>query len=628
MCTLRELQNSVRNFIEKVRTREETIISLKNDLAKKDKTIAKLRSKLDYFKKIVQVMTEKRNFSCSDDLCFMLPHSFTQPHMAFYDKSARKENKHLGGEINVNFELDSVGGSEDSSSEETNEENSTNSRKKGSTKSSLKRSQITTKSQDKNATSTAYLQLPLSSCSNQKHQEECIKKINKTESKTGSNVAKSCFEKSETSFKKSKKGLEIKSRGKTAKKSSKNKYYDLLKTGNTLSSPDTSDYRKMEGSDDESKAHPKTRNKSRASVHNWLKKHAKKKKKSNAGESIDDCLMTSAPEYAETSPQSEIDFRKRSFWKKGLSYVWPPKPSSPKHIESPITANSQDIASPFDRVYDDYQTPPALSSVAVQTSPLFTGYPFQHDSHSCLYADQIEQAYLQCHRDKMAYLERIGAEHFVLANLQQAAVLEEQTRVARLNHCFFLRRLAESWKLKNAAEVMECQETGQIIGDSMDIDPPSPANTKLFSNIEPTTSALFGNVFSQPSHQSMEHSDYPFEKYTLSSNVKTTETTFPKSYENQSISNDLTSRKVSQNQFFSKIPQSSSLNRLGKCRRKSSQKHFLPKASPTNDESAFGLLRKRLKRNAISAEPISYNNIKSSCCFKKQQPYLIPKSQV
>ena len=631
MCTLRELQTTVRLYIEKVRTSEAEINLLKGDLAKKDETIAQLRSKINQFKTVARVMANDRDYDCSSDFCFVLPPSFSHPCMACYKEKAKPEDKVLSGQVNVNFELDSIGGSEDSLSDEAIDENSANALQKIAAKTATKHPQTMQNAQGKVLTSPLLLQLPPSSyLRTQTLSDQTENEAIKNEIKTSPKNTQSRFQRN-GSFRKSKNSSDIRPRTKANKKSSKNKNYDfdLLKPGSTVPSPNLNDYERMDGSGDESKENTKIRKKSRPSVHNWLKKHAKWRNKASADENIDVESLTAAPasDYVENSLEIETDMRKKSLWKKGLSYVWPPKSSSPKPTTATSFGCDDPMSSQNGNVYN-YQDQPALSSVAVQTPPLCADYSYQQNTQSCLYATHIEQAYLQRYRERMAYLEQFGAEHFVLANLQQAAVLEEQTRVARLNQCFFLKRLAESWKIKNKAESMECQATEKGSTDAMEIDPPSPANTESFTvNNEtvPTTSPFDISSLTQNS-QSIKDSNYIFKQCTFNPYNNKDNTPYPPPSVEKTNTNNFGGRKASPKRF-NKIPQSLSLNRLGKCRRKTSRKYFSPKTSPTGDESSFGIFRKRFKRNAISGEPSSCNAIMGSTCFNKQQPYLIPKSQ-
>ena len=638
MCSLRELQTTVRRNIEKLRARDEMINSLKKDLTKKVETIRSLRYKLAQYKVVLRAMTSYIDCNCDDDIRSIIPECFSQP---IY-KHMRNKDKDFGGEINVNFELDSVGGSEDSLSDEAIEESSVNNRVNFSTKKSPKRTQISQNTPRKNLSSPVFLQLPtspfLTSPSLSAHSENSD--LQKQDYKK-TRLAKSCFGKRQTFARKSRKST----RDKTSKHLVKNKNYNLLKTesyGNVVSSPskamENQNIKNTEEQPPFEKCRDviKGRNKAKPSVHNWLKKHTKWRRKSNPDDGSGECVTMSNSEYVDVC-QNESEKRKRSIWKKGLSYMWPPKSMSPKATANCISVSSANLESPYVNVYNSYDEQPALASVAVQTSPLFMDYSFQHDPQNCIYATHVEQAYLQRCRERMAYLERFGAEHFVLANLQQAAVLEEQTRVARLNQCFFLKRIAESLEIRNAVESMEC-ETDKAFNDLMDIDPPSP--NPPFAKVGAGglhAQASLHNLNQADIHSTMDGIGYPFTPSNCgeirnpthkgsknpSHHFASHPATFSsKFHDRESVSMGAESRNVPPT-AYNLLSEPFEIKKFGAPRRKTSRKFFSSKSSPNGEESAFGIFHKRFKRNAISAEPpCSYNTTAGAGCsaLNKKSP--------
>ena len=629
MCTLRELQVSVRKNLDKLRKQDNIIRSLESDLRKKSKIIVGLRLQIDECKDIIQVITAKQEgfglSSLGTQRSLALAETMPQKsYVTCCGPKMRNTENCLGGEINAIFELDSVGGCEDTLSVESIEESPVRSRFSHLKKMSSEQEKPVQNSNEKIPSSTSEISLLLASPFNdiaKRHQSEQAQ--NEVNSKVS--VSKFCFGKAETTIRENFKLKETNLKAKSTKPTTKQNY-DLLepisKVSSMLSLNSSKKFQEKETehlTPESSKDSEKPRNKSKASVHNWLKKHAKWRRKTNC--------------TSNTTNQVETEKRKRSIWRKGLSYVWSTKTSSSKVAAAQCIVGSTSVQNltPFVNVYDYPQEQSSFASVAVQTPSLFMDYSFQHDPRSCIYAAQIEQAYLYRCQERMEFLQRFGAEHFVMANLQQAAVLEEQTRVARLNQCFFLKRMAESWDFRNGFESMECEEKPNTC-DSMDIDPPSP------DVISGSSSSSGGHCHSNNSREMgglnfLDVNNPYFSRYAYNE--------LPKSFfdENSGLENkDFTLDNINglnlstpcerpnPGPFKIASQTTTNLNRLSKSRKKANRKHIAKKVSPTSDDSAFSVLRKRFKRNAISAEPSS-GDVGIGLPVDDKTSNLIPKSQ-
>ena len=202
----------------------------------------------------------------------------------------------------------------------------------------------------------------------------------------------------------------------------------------------------------------KTRNSSKLSFHNWLTKHTRKNL-SNVK-----CLA-----YNDERRNKK---REQNSWKKGFSYVWPPKSSSLKLIPSlcPCT-EMQTLSTPHvcDHVYS---TLSSGGSMCPSTFSLPIDCPHHHDP---IYAAHIEHARLQHRCKDISRMRQIGANDFFLANLRQAAIIQEQTRVSRLNQWFFFKRVAENWESRDQVQPME---EGFLMGENYCINVNLPAVNK------------------------------------------------------------------------------------------------------------------------------------------------------
>ena len=182
----------------------------------------------------------------------------------------------------------------------------------------------------------------------------------------------------------------------------------------------------------------------KSGVPNWFKKRTKWTRRSTPISSAgSECLVGTSS--ADTVSAVDLcDKRKESLWKKGLAYVKSPKtPISKESVDNfvpPIPLPT--FSTPrLSNAFNCHHQQPSLFQLALMSAPqMLMSLSFGQDPRACIFGANLEQMYLEYYQERLAYFEQFRAHQIILANLQQAAILAEQSRIAgaTLNHRDFL----------------------------------------------------------------------------------------------------------------------------------------------------------------------------------------------
>ena len=379
----------------------------------------------------------------------------------------------------------------------------------------------------------------------------------------------------------------------------------------------------------------------KSTVPNWLKKHTLWGRKNNSVASTSSGFLgTSTPPFAVSTGPTESEKRKESLWKKGLAYVRSPKASLPKTASASINP-SLTLQNSFMSVFDFHQQQQAFFEMALQSSPeIFLG--FAQDPRTCFYAANLQQAYLQRCRERAACLEHLRAQQFLMANLQQAAIINEQARAAAasLNQGYFPNDSRPLMSFPNC-EPMDCENKDSI--EEMEaatmpngcLQKPRTSNQSL--NQEPMNAMHCDADMTECGHAGDALSPTTDEnsKSLLSSCGKSKPDGQQELLSAGHINTAdamITDHNTSLERFHTlpypnKEPSLMTLaegvsgeqNNRNSC-------HDMRKISPLL-QNKVGTQHKRLKRNAISAEPSSCNEaVVASALFNKSIYLAVPKS--
>nr|XP_018669813.1 cGMP-dependent protein kinase 1 isoform X1 [Ciona intestinalis] len=376
----------------------------------------------------------------------------------------------------------------------------------------------------------------------------------------------------------------------------------------------------------------KTTQRKKSSVHTWLKKHAKWRKKANTNSSRtnSETAGTSSLESDAISISSEKGSAKRrnSFWKRGLSYVRSTKSHGVKttspHCLPQLSVSS--ASNPFIQPYA-YHHQPSLVTVAVQTSPVMVGFPYHGGRAGFFSSDAEQQQYnFQRWRERADYIQHINAQQIMMANLQQAAVIAEQQRTqaaaASFRPRFCSERVQSSWERGESLDMLPGKRTYpmDVEMSSMPLEQSELAeyaSCEVITGME-ANSAKVAEIKDVSSCVQMKDMTNKTMSDETTSGLMTPPTVSPvhKSAESAVAVNGFTPERVSpvhtKNNHTNVIIRSPIKTKLGR-------KEQTPKiTSPMHDPG-----QKRLKRNAISAEPSSLNAVGQADFDKSHR--LVPK---
>ena len=378
----------------------------------------------------------------------------------------------------------------------------------------------------------------------------------------------------------------------------------------------------------------------KSGVPNWLKKHTKWARRNHSSNPNFDRGSTSSGTVATLPDQSEN--RKESIWKKGLSYVRSPKASLSKEVTSTSVepSNFPNASCPFSSLYNGQQHP-SLFHLALLSAPhMLMNLSFGQDPQASFFAANLEQAYIQHYRERMAYFEQLRAQQMVI-NFQQAAVVAEQTRAASA--------ILEQAYLANGGNPLIEFPNNEIadtltnsIAQEMEVDAqeneasPRRLHREEFRAYHDVTMGEVCDSNEVPGYTNEMFEGMkaaPFQALQRSSEA-VSENRSPA--QTNAVDSTIIDHNLSPERLQQVVPFSTNSPSLDMSERKNKAtvegNQLLTSGEntalhPNTSSSSSKEQQKRLKRNAISAEPSSYNEaVVGSSLFSKVMCFTIPKS--
>ena len=396
----------------------------------------------------------------------------------------------------------------------------------------------------------------------------------------------------------------------------------------------------------------------KSGVPKWLKKHTKWGRRKQI--SISNESMRMSGQSGVENPtlfQDDQDKKKESIWKKGLGCVCSPKSSMLN--EPPGDAFSKELMgnflNPFLNSYYCLPQLPLLHMAYMNSPEVLVDDLCQEEAGPSLHsAVDLEQAYMEQWRHKMAFVEHLRLQHFIMTNLQKAA-LAEQARVA----ASVLQQAYGAYELnpimeKCHSELMDYQN--RFTSEDMEIDQTvnyallQLQNTKMRNERSNLVSSKQSEKQTIPEglkvcymsdrNQTKSSDNFlsPLKAIHSIGDQNNTDNHCSTHFSDQPCRND---SSIAIHQWSPKqwpaLTECSSDN----CLSLESQKNILnkqkvphkrpirKKLSPKNclpPGGAYPLQNKRLKRNAISAEPSCYNEVVvTSGFFNNPLSLAVPK---
>jgi len=402
---------------------------------------------------------------------------------------------------------------------------------------------------------------------------------------------------------------------------------------------------KEEGLRQNSKENQKYRKKS--GVPNWLKKHTKWGRKNPPVDNACNECSVDTPAVNSALVHDQNDKRKESIWKKGLSYVKSPKTplsNEPTTEFTPAPVFPQLVNPQATNPFSCEQHPSLLQLALLSAPQMLMSLSFGQDPRSSCFPSSFEQAYLQQYHERLAYLEQLYTHQMVWANLQQAVALAEQSRAeaATLEQGYLRNKLTSSHMDFQTSQSLNGKHPLPVQEMDVDIHTNDVAPHSRMRYIQ--CKMPFEDIHMVDDCEALESSNNLSLNNETLPTCSTADNIFKENAETCSGSNlsqknnspvdlAITDHITSPERLQKTVPfttNNSDMDGPTECKadNEDNQKQLSQNNSPLHsDTSSSSSQRKRLKRNAISAEPSSYNEaVVGSGLFNKVLCLIIPKS--
>lgn len=404
----------------------------------------------------------------------------------------------------------------------------------------------------------------------------------------------------------------------------------------------------------ESKQNTKENYKNRkiSGVPNWLKKHTKWGRKGQTNIPSDRKRMSSHNILSEETLTSENgEKRKEVTWKKDLDSVCSSNSSILKTNTSdplPSEALFNFCNPPFNSFYCLPQLP--LLQMALMNSPdMVAGCSYlQQPGTSLQELPSSDACYFQQPIENMGFVEHLQLQQFIIANLHQAA-LAEQARVAAA----VLQQAYMAYGLNPILDKCHSEPMDyHIRSEDMEIDQPlSDAPSQLEKSFKINERQVFDLTEEQVKQRtpvcaktySLSDSNQKIQSESLVSSLKQVHQSSDKNNSELFSPNQLcqknssiTTKRWSPKQLkcttncinnisFAECSSENTINGQNSTQQREKLRKMSPEDS-TKNGNVHPPVRKRLKRNAISAEPSSYNKmVAASGFFNNPISLAVPK---